>query len=79
MRFSPSSHGSESRLTLVFSLLLSSWTVEKSNRFSDYAGDFANKVQQRPELITTKRFNVIHIITMFDILSRSRSFKVTFR
>ena len=39
---------------MIFSLLPSSWTVKKFNPSSAYARDFANAVQQRPELSTTK-------------------------
>ena len=38
----------------IFSLLLSLWTVEKSNPSSAYARDFENAVQQRPKLSTKK-------------------------
>ena len=37
----------------IFSLLLSLWTVEKSNPSSAYARDFANAVQQRPKYCKT--------------------------
>ena len=39
---------------MIFSPLLSSGTVEKSNPFSGNARDFANASQQRPELRTSK-------------------------
>ena len=45
---------------MIFYLLLSSWTIEKLNPSSAYARDFANAVQQRPELSTTK-LSIVHM------------------
>ena len=57
---------------MIFSLLLSLWTVEKLNPTSAYVRDFANAVQQRPELSTTKnkKMNGILIENQDDSINK---------
>ena len=52
---------------MFFFLLLSSWTVEKSNPSSFYARDFANAEQQRPELSATKKLAATRQVSMLPV------------
>ena len=55
----PAAPGSNPGSAVIFSPLLSLWTVEKLNPSSAYARDFANAVQRRPELSTTKKYTQV--------------------
>ena len=51
----PAALGLNPGSVVIYSILLRTWTVEKSNPSSAYARDFVNAVQQRPELRTAKK------------------------
>ena len=61
----PAALGLNPGSVVIYSILLRTWTVEKSNPSSAYARDFANAVQQRPELSTTKNLLVLICKTRF--------------